>query len=87
MPDSSVAALEDLQYALGQGPCRDAYHSDVPVHAFRLYEVAWARWPSFVDLARARRIGAVFAYPLPAGGAPIGVLAVYAHVEGELTPE
>lgn len=83
--DSSVAALEDLQYTVGQGPCRDAYDSGVPVLAPRLDAVAWARWPSFVHLAQARRIGAVFAYPLIAGGAPIGVIAVYQHVEGELT--
>ena len=50
--DSSIAALEDLQYTIGEGPCRDAFRSGLSVHAPRIDEVAWARWPSFVDLAR-----------------------------------
>ena len=36
-------------------------------------EVAWARWPSFVDLAQASGIGAAFAYPLLAPGVRVGV--------------
>jgi hypothetical protein len=82
--DSNVAELEDLQYTVGQGPCRDAFDSGIPVYAPRL-DLAWSRWPSFVDLAQARGIGAVFAYPLIAGGSTIGVMAVYQDVEGELT--
>ena len=33
--DSSIAELEDLQFTIGQGPCRDAYRSGQSVHAPR----------------------------------------------------
>lgn len=82
-----VASLEDLQYTIGQGPCRDAYFTGKPVHAPRLDGEAWGRWPSFVDLARVSDIGAVFAYPLAVNGAKVGVLTLYQHDEGELTSE
>ena len=83
--DSSIAELEDLQFTIGQGPCRDAYRSGQSVHAPRLDESAFVRWPPFVDLARASGIGAVFAYPLLASGANVGVLTLYQQAEGELS--
>ncbi len=83
--DSSIAELEDLQFTIGQGPCRDAYLSRQAVHAPRLDESAFGRWPPFVDLARSSGIGAVFAYPLLATGANVGVLTLYQQAEGELS--
>ena len=83
--DSSVAALEDLQYTIGQGPCRDAFRTGVSVHVSHLDVDAFARWPSFVSLARESEIGAVFAYPLIAAGAKVGVLTLYQQDEGDLT--
>lgn len=83
--DPSVAALEDLQYTIGQGPCRDAFRSGLSIHAPRLDADAWARWPSFVQLAQSSHVAAVFAYPLIAAGANVGVLTLYQRDEGELT--
>jgi hypothetical protein len=83
--DRDVAALEDLQYTIGQGPCRDAYSSGVSVHAPRLDIDASIRWPSFVSLAQHSGFGAVFAYPLVTAGAKVGVLTLYQRAEGELT--
>lgn len=83
--DPSVSALEDLQYTIGQGPCRDAFRTGVSVHAPRLDVDASTRWPPFVSLARESGIGAVFAYPLTAAGAKVGVLTLYQHAEGQLT--
>ena len=83
--DSSIAALEDLQFTIGQGPCRDAYRSGQSVHAPRLDDSAFVRWPPFVDLARSSGIGAVFAYPLLASGANVGVLTLYQQTEGDLS--
>ena len=51
----------------------------------RLDESAFVRWPPFVDLARSSGIGAVFAYPLLATGANVGVLTLYQQTEGELS--
>jgi hypothetical protein len=83
--DSNVAALEDLQYTIGLGPCRDAYQSGISVHAPQLDLDASLRWPAFVSLARDSGIGAVFAYPLIAAGAKVGVLTLYQRAEGSLT--
>ena len=83
--DPSFAALEDLQYTIGQGPCRDAFHLGVSVHVPRLDQDAGTRWPPFVSLARESGIGAVFAYPLIADGAKVGVLTLYQTAEGDLT--
>lgn len=82
-----VRVLEDLQFTIGQGPCRDAFHSGEPVHAARLDAAASDRWPPFVELAKTSGIGAVFAYPLVANGARIGVLTLYQDHEGELTQD
>ena len=83
--DGSIAALEELQFTIGQGPCRDAYRSGRSVHAPRLDDSAFVRWPPFVDLARSSGIGAVFAYPLLTAGANVGVLTLYQEDEGELS--
>ena len=80
-----VKALEDLQFTIGQGPCRDAFYSGQPVHAARLDAAASDRWPPFVDLAKTSGIGAVFADPLLSSNARIGVLTLYQDNEGDLT--
>ncbi|HWM19070.1 MAG TPA: ANTAR domain-containing protein [Ilumatobacteraceae bacterium] len=80
-----MAALEDLQYAIGEGPCQDAFKSNMFVHAPRLDVAAATLWPSFVDLAHSTGVGAVFAYPLSANGAKIGVLTLYQDDAGELS--
>jgi hypothetical protein len=80
-----MAELEDLQFTMGVGPCQDAYFSGRPVHAPRLDVSVVALWPAFVDMARDAGIGAVFAYPLSADGAKIGVMTLYQDREGELS--
>lgn len=85
--DPKINALEDLQFTIGQGPCRDAFHSGQPVHVPQLDASARQRWPPFVELAAASGIGAVFAYPLTSNGFGIGVLTLYQHAEGHLTPD
>lgn len=85
--DPSVAALEDLQFTIGEGPCRDAFRTGNSVHAPRLDMGATERWPSFVSLARKSGVAAVFAYPLTADGARVGVLTIYQRHEGDLTAE
>lgn len=81
----NVAALEDVQFTVGQGPCRDAFRTGVSVHAPSLGAEASSRWPTFVALARESGIGAVFAYPLSTEGAKVGVLTLYQQSEGALS--
>lgn len=80
-----VAALEDEQYTVGLGPCRDAFDTGLSVHAPIFDTDISTRWPTFVTLARESGIGAVFAYPLSAAGAKVGVLTLYQQLEGALT--
>lgn len=80
-----VAALEDVQYTIGLGPCRDAFDTGLSVHAPRFDTATSTRWPAFVALARESGIGAVFAYPLSAAGAKVGVLTLYQQLEGALS--
>jgi hypothetical protein len=80
-----MAALENLQFTAGEGPCRDAFVSRVPVLAARLDRESWGRWPAFTDLAIATGVGAVFAYPLTLHGAAVGVLTLYQDTAGALT--
>ena len=83
--NSRMEALEDIQFTLGEGPCQDAYHAGLPVHAPHLDKMAPDRWPSFVGVARDAGIGAAFAYPLTTNGARVGVLTLYQNDEGELS--
>jgi hypothetical protein len=80
-----MAALEDSQYTLGEGPCQDAYAAGRPVHAPYLHQMKVARWPTFVGVAHAAGIGAAFAYPLSTKGARVGVLTLYQDDVGELS--
>jgi hypothetical protein len=80
-----MRVLEDLQFTTGDGPCRDAFTSRLPVFAAALGVEAAERWPAFVELATASGIGAVFAYPLSTPGAIVGVLTLYQDVAGALS--
>jgi hypothetical protein len=79
------AGLEDLQFALGEGPCQDAFASGAPVLAPQLDERARARWPTFVGHAVQTGVGAVFAFPLASGSSPVGVLTIYEDDAGDLS--
>ena len=83
--DSRMGALEGMQFTSGEGPCRDAYDSRVPVLVPRLDKAASQRWPVFVDLAMTSGIGAVFAYPLSVLAGAIGVLTLYQETGGALS--
>jgi hypothetical protein len=83
--NTRMAALEDLQFASGVGPCQDAFRFGHPVHTPRFDASAVTRWPTFVDLAHASGVGAVFAYPLTNNGAKVGVLTLYQDHEGDLS--
>ncbi|MEO6627783.1 MAG: hypothetical protein ABIP03_04365, partial [Aquihabitans sp.] len=42
--DSISAAIEDLQFSLGEGPCVDAYEHDRPVIEPNLVDPSVSRW-------------------------------------------
>jgi hypothetical protein len=82
-----AAALEDLQFALGEGPCVDAFTSGAPVLVPGLAEAGWqARWPGFSVAGVGAGAAAVFAFPLASGAIRVGVLGLYREAPGSLSP-
>lgn len=77
-------ALEDVQFALGEGPCHDAFQFARPVVAAHLDTAPSTRWLSFADLAVKEGFCSAFAFPLIADDVTIGVLAIYERDPGYL---
>lgn len=85
--DDRADALEGIQFTLGEGPCREAYRSRAPVSVPRFTAGVAPGWSSFVELAMASGIGAVFAYPLSIAGSTVGTLTLYQETPGPLSTE
>lgn len=82
-----AAALEDLQFTLGEGPCHDAYRSGQPVRVVRFDVDTPNRWLPFAELAVRTGVGAVYAYPLTCDSVKLGVLTLYDDHAEDLTDE
>jgi GAF domain-containing protein len=82
--DGPSRAMEDLQFALGEGPCVEASREGRPVLLPDLASSA-TRWPGFVPAVLNAGIAAVFALPLQVGGIRLGVLDLYRETSGSLT--
>ncbi|GAA2007983.1 GAF domain-containing protein [Nakamurella flavida] len=86
--DPVVARLDDIQFVVGEGPCRDAYRLRIPVLQPDLTAPDVARrWPLFTREALGLGVAAVFAFPLQIGAVPFGVLELYRATPGVLAPE
>ena len=83
--DPVSARVEELQFALGEGPCLDAYTSRRPVLAGDLSSVGAARWPVYASAAAEHGVRAVFAFPLAVGDGCLGALDVYRSRTGSLS--
>jgi len=81
------ALVEDLQYALGEGPCVDAYRHDRPVLEPDLADPASPRWPAFASAAVEAGVRAVFGFPLQVGAVRLGALNLYCDRPGPLTDD
>lgn len=78
--------LEQLQFTLGEGPCLDAHAARKPMLEPDLAGAGSSRWPVYGPQAAELGVGAVFAFPLQAGGARVGVLDIYRKQSGPLSP-
>lgn len=85
--DAVSALIEDLQFALGEGPCIDAYRLDRPVLEPDLADPAVPRWMAFTGPAIDAGARAVFGFPLSVGSVHLGALDFYADRAGPLTDE
>lgn len=81
--DPRYAAVDDLQFSLGEGPCLDARRWGHPVLAPDL-AAGDGGWTAFPSAALGHGVGAVFAFPLSVGGQGLGVLSLYRDAPGPL---
>ena len=79
--------IEQLQYALGEGPCVDAYSQDRPVLEPDLALPAEPRWLAFRSPALEAGVRAVFGFPLQVGAVRLGALNLYRDRPGPLTAD
>ncbi|HEX9031974.1 MAG TPA: GAF domain-containing protein [Streptosporangiaceae bacterium] len=77
--------IEELQYALGEGPCVDAYREDRMVAEPDLADPVTRRWPAFTTPALQAGVRAVFGFPLRAGTVRLGALNFYREWPGPLS--
>ncbi|MFH8610293.1 ANTAR domain-containing protein [Streptomyces sp. NPDC018029] len=79
------ARLEDLQFALGEGPGLDAAASVTPVLVPDLASLPADRWPALSPEAAALGIGAIFCFPLSLGSACLGTMTLQRGTPGPIT--
>jgi hypothetical protein len=83
--DGRARQLEELQFALGEGPCVEASGGGRPVLEPDLVAAGPARWPRFGAAVLAAGVRAIFAFPLRVGAIRVGVLDLYRDTPGHLT--
>jgi GAF domain/ANTAR domain len=79
-----VAAVQELQFELGEGPCVDAWAGMEPVLEPNLADPSRVRWPLFGPAGVAAGVLAVFVFPLHLGAIRIGVIVFYRDRSGGL---
>lgn len=82
--DQLAETVEDLQFALGEGPALDSHRLGHPALEPNLPDAA-SRWPFFAPQAVKLGIGAVFSYPLQIGVIRLGALNLFRREPGWLT--
>ncbi len=82
--DRLAETVEDLQFALGEGPALDAHGLGRPALEPNLAEAA-SRWPFFAPQAVELGICAVFSYPLQIGVIRLGALNLFRKEPGWLS--
>ena len=85
--DPMTAAVEEVQYTLGEGPCVDAFHTKAPVLAPDLADADGDLWPGFRVGAVTAGVSAVFGFPLLIGSVCFGALNLYNVHPGALSDE
>jgi hypothetical protein len=85
--DPMTAAVEEVQYTLGEGPCVDAFHTRAPVLAPDLAHPDGNLWPGFRIGAVSAGVCAVFGFPLLIGSVCFGALNLYNVSPGALSDD
>jgi hypothetical protein len=82
--DGPADVLEELQFAVGEGPCVECSDTGLPVLQPDLARTGPLRWPGFCAGALEAGVAAVFSFPLRVGSIRLGVLDLYRDRAGEL---
>ena len=85
--DATSAALEELQFMVGEGPCVDAYHQDRPVLEPDLADPSTPRWPGFTPGALDAGARAIFGFPMQVGAVRLGALNLYRDQPGPISDD
>jgi GAF domain/ANTAR domain len=83
--DERAGELENLQDVLGEGPCRDAFTSRLPVST-GMGRWAASRWPQFIPAAEQvlGPRGVLWSLPMRLTGEVIGTISLYRLAGGAL---
>jgi hypothetical protein len=82
--DPLAAELDELQFALGEGPHWDALRSGEAVSAPDIQAPGGGLWPMLGAAVAGLALGALFAFPLRMGAVTIGVADLYRSAPGPL---
>lgn len=85
--DEQARQLEELQFALDEGPCIEASNSGRPVLEPDLVTGGSPRWPRFGAAVLDAGVHAVFALPMRVGAIHVGALDLYRDTAGDLTAD
>ena len=85
--DRVTAAVEQVEYTLGQGPCIAAYRSKTAVFDPDLADEGTVEWPEFRRGALEVGVRAAFGFPLLVDRICIGALNLYRDEPGALTED
>jgi len=85
--DGVSALIEELQFALGEGPCIDAFAEDRSVLEPDLAQPQVLRWPTFSPPVVEAGGRAVFGFPLHQGHVRLGALNLYRDVAGAMSDD
>jgi hypothetical protein len=85
--DRVTAAVEQVEYTLGEGPCLAAYRSETPVFDPDLADGGTVQWPEFRQGAVEVGVRAAFGFPLLVDRICIGALNLYRDRPGPLSDD
>jgi len=83
--EPSWAALEETQFALGEGPCLQMFDQRRPDLEPAVGAATAGRWPAYCAAVRSHGVRAVFAFPLQMGAVRLGMLTVSRTSPGDLS--
>lgn len=85
--DARIQRLEELQNAVAEGPCIDAYRLGRPVLEPDLGGSGCRAWPQLAEGALQAGMAALFSFPLQLDDTNIGALNLYRDQPGTLSGE